>query len=389
MKNVLIVDDEKNIRITLSEWFKNFVNGFEPILAADGREGVAALAGNKVDLLITDLNMPKMDGFELLAHVINTYPKLPTMVMTAFGTDQIKAKVSELGVLRFLDKPLNYDELKKIDFLSLVNAKSADAEKKPSSNYSKSFVNGISLQAFLQRGEMEKKTCTLTVSSGNMTGQLFLISGELVDAETDKIQGEQAAYEMICWDNSRIEIENSCSRHEKKIEIPTMHLLMEACRIKDERLEQQAEAAAAASQVKPSAVQTGNRSICKNGLAELAVIEGFSGAILITPDGEIIQQLESANSVLDFIQAGKLANNALNEAEKSVQEIGFGSARQIHVETERHHILARCHKEDDNSLLSEQGNKHVHLAVLLTDGNSLGMAKVKMQAVIARIVNEI
>ena len=366
MKNVLIVDDEKTVRVTLSEWFKNFVEGFNPITAENGKDAVGALSAGKIDLVITDLNMPKMDGFELLAHINNKYSTMPTIVMTAFSTEQIKVKITELGVVYFLEKPLNYDFLKKIDFHSL-GTKTTDKQEKP-----KNFVNGISLTSFLQLIDMEKKTCTLTIKCGDKTGLLYLVNGDLVDAEAESFRGEKAAYEIICWDNVLIEIDNECTKREKNVDFTTTHLLMEACRIKDEREEKRAEEAAGTKTAADISTQALSQ---QSGMEELAKIDGFSGAVLVTPSGETIQVLESPKSVLDLSQIGALGNTVLTNAKTVVQEFSSGTAQFVYIEAESHHILGRC--------LNEPGIAHVHLFLVLTNGNSLGMAKILMQKVIA------
>lgn len=383
MKNVLIVDDEKTVRVTLGEWFKNFVEGFNPVMAENGKEAVGVLSAQKIDLVITDLNMPKMDGFELLAHINNKYTAMPTIVMTAFSTDQIKAKISEMGVVQFLEKPLNYDFLKNMDFHSL-GAKKTDQKEE-----SKSFVNGISLTSFLQLIDMENKTCTLTITSGAKTGLLYLVNGDLVDAEAGTLTGEKAAYEIICWDNVLIEIDNQCNRREKNVDFTTMHLLMEACRIKDEREEKMAEAAAQSLGGVTKGVGESPQGMPElSGMEELAGIDGFSGAVLVTPNGETIQVLESPQSVLDLNQVGALANTVLTNAKKVVQEFSSSAAQFVHIEAENHHILGRCFNEAGNPLNTEPGRAHIHLFLILTNGNSLGMAKIIMQKVIAALATK-
>ena len=60
-----------------------------------------------IDLVITDLSMPKMDGFELVAYMNRNYPKIPVIMMTAFGTPKIEEIIQEMGIYRYLEKPLD------------------------------------------------------------------------------------------------------------------------------------------------------------------------------------------------------------------------------------------------------------------------------------------
>ena len=81
------------------------------ICAHNGQEALAVLKKEKIDLLVTDLHMPVMDGFELLAQVSQKDPYLPVIVMTAFGTPEIEEKISHMTAFHYLEKPLDFDAL--------------------------------------------------------------------------------------------------------------------------------------------------------------------------------------------------------------------------------------------------------------------------------------
>jgi hypothetical protein len=96
-------------------------------------------------------------------------------------------------------------------------------------------IHGISLSAFLQMSEMEDTTCTLKVMAGDKVGHLYMLKGELIAAEMGDLKDEQAAYEIISWEESTIDIEEKVSRTEKKIKMPLMNILMEGAKIRDEK----------------------------------------------------------------------------------------------------------------------------------------------------------
>jgi len=95
-------------------------------------------------------------------------------------------------------------------------------------------LHGISLDSFLQMAQMERTTCTLNVSANEEVGFMYILNGELIDAQTGILEGSEAAYLIISWVNSTIEIENKCDRTENKIKEPLMNVLMEGMRIRDE-----------------------------------------------------------------------------------------------------------------------------------------------------------
>ena len=75
----------------------------------------------------------------------------------------------------------------------------------------------------------------MIVQHGNEVGRLYFLKGSLIDAETEHFKGEQAAYKIIGWENSRIELENHCPKREKVINKSLMMVLLEANRILDEK----------------------------------------------------------------------------------------------------------------------------------------------------------
>jgi len=183
-----------------------------------------------------------MDGFQLLAQVSRDYPYLPVVVMTAFGTPEIEARLARVQNLHYLEKPLDFDLLAQ----TIETALTAEA---------RSYIRGITLATFMQLVQMEQKSCTLKIRSREKTGYLFIRRGELLDAMTAQAQGEPAALEIIAWDDTTIEMDAICRREEKAIAASMSFLLMEAYRLKDEAGQPAAGSSAppAAAAVRPAA----------------------------------------------------------------------------------------------------------------------------------------
>jgi CheY-like chemotaxis protein len=111
VKEVLIVDDEESFVWGLEEGLSGYKKYFNVRTAPNGAEAVKILKLSPIDLVLTDLSMPKMDGFELLAYMNRNYPKIPVILMTAYGTPQIKEVVSNMGIFRYLEKPLEINTI--------------------------------------------------------------------------------------------------------------------------------------------------------------------------------------------------------------------------------------------------------------------------------------
>jgi DNA-binding response OmpR family regulator len=224
VKNVLIVDDEVSFLLSLKDGLKAYQKTFKVFTAENGREAVAILNEKPIDLLVTDLKLPEMDGFELLAWSSRHKPRLPVIVMSAFGTPEIEARLADMDTLEFLDKPLDLETLEK----GIMKGLKAG---------NRSFINGISLATFLQLVKVENKNCTLKVSSAEdkLPAYLYIRNGELIDADCGALHGRDAAFEVVTWDQPEIEMDGICRRQSDIIKMPMEQLLMEAYRLKDER----------------------------------------------------------------------------------------------------------------------------------------------------------
>jgi DNA-binding NtrC family response regulator len=107
--NILIIDDEKNIREGLAESME--LEGYNPILAKDGKEGLERISRGDIDLVITDLRMPLVSGEEVLEQVNAQSPGLPVIVLTGHGSIDSAVDAMRNCAYDFLTKPLNLDRL--------------------------------------------------------------------------------------------------------------------------------------------------------------------------------------------------------------------------------------------------------------------------------------
>jgi DNA-binding NtrC family response regulator len=115
---VLVVDDDpylrKSVRLILTK------AGYEVIEAEDGEKGVAAIQKSDknvllVDVIICDMNMPKMNGMEAVAYFHSQFPSVPVIVMTGEPDFRTAEKLKmELGVMDYLVKPVNAEQLRAV-----------------------------------------------------------------------------------------------------------------------------------------------------------------------------------------------------------------------------------------------------------------------------------
>lgn len=121
-ENILIVDDDINILELLQRHLQSW--NYYSFKAVSVKEAVAILRDTKIDLLITDLRMPEIDGFELIKFVSEHYPNLPKLMVTGYPSVQDSLTAIKSGVVGYLTKPFTKAELK-----SAVDASLGTSEK--------------------------------------------------------------------------------------------------------------------------------------------------------------------------------------------------------------------------------------------------------------------
>ncbi len=112
MEKILIVDDELNMRLVLKVLLNK--EGYDVATAADGLEALKILKSGDIEVVVTDMKMPKLDGMGLLERVMEEYPSTPVIVITAHGTIAKAVDALKKGAFDYITKPFDQDELKNV-----------------------------------------------------------------------------------------------------------------------------------------------------------------------------------------------------------------------------------------------------------------------------------
>jgi CheY-like chemotaxis protein len=111
-KRVLVVEDDAYVRDYLSAALETAGSGYQVVPAANGREAAARLADGGADLVLTDLNMPEMNGVELVRHLRADHPTVRIVLMSGASADWLPELVREgLEDLPLLTKPVSVSQL--------------------------------------------------------------------------------------------------------------------------------------------------------------------------------------------------------------------------------------------------------------------------------------
>ncbi len=386
MNKVLIVDDEVRFLQSIEAGLASYADRFNVRTATNGRSALEILNAEKIDLLVTDLRMPEMDGFALLAHVAITSPFMPAIVMTAFATPEIEEKVNITGTARLLEKPIDFERLAEAILEGLQQEGKEGA------------VAGFSLANFLQLLSLEQKTCLLNIRNDRSDGYIYLEQGEIAAAVAGAIKGEDALFFLLACENVRIIFKKLPQKKiAKVINKPLMSLLMEGMRRVDEENHRLTVTQTAAKNRQPPATDSteekeiphqpnnGGKVMSKleEILEKMRDIEGFMAVGVFTPNGEMAAQVTTTN--LKLAEIGSLANDVLLKAQKATDVMNVGRGQVVHIEAPKAHVIARCLNEADDFSQTQSGKAHIHLIMLLSRDANLAMGKIKLEAIIHQV----
>ncbi|MDY6792942.1 MAG: response regulator [Thermodesulfobacteriota bacterium] len=303
MKNILIVDDEESLLLIIASRFKNCRGRFTVFTALNGKEAIKILETQKINIVVTDLKMPVMDGFKLLIYMSNNFPSIPVIVNTAYSNPEIQLKLDAIGAIRVLDKAVDFDLLLEVVMQELQDHPSGS-------------IRGISTSGFLQLIEVEHKTCLLEVQSAGQTkGLLYIVKGDLYDATCGDLSGEDAAYKVIGWKKVQLSLkELPTNKIKKRIKKKTMAVVMESMRRVDEtEIAMKSQPDAPDETAPKSAAKTETTVTSKFVQETLETDDDFESAL---PAGEEDTFSREVTDILDVFNESSKPEKQRNTSEK-------------------------------------------------------------------------
>src|SRR4051812_10203749 len=176
-QKILILDDEQDILEIYQEILARLPSQPEIHTADSGMRAIALLESEPFKLLLADLRMPTMDGFQVLAIVRRRFPTLRVVVMTAADDEQFRARAYAMGIDLYLEKPKTGKEI--INFVGCIESL---LEREDRGGFrgvqSKTLVDIIQLECLTQ------SSIILRVSSAAGEGRFWIQKGEIIDAAT-------------------------------------------------------------------------------------------------------------------------------------------------------------------------------------------------------------
>lgn len=215
MKTLLLVGPDKTIRDYLARGLSGMTDEMRVLSAGDGEQAARMLASSAVDVLVTELIMPVMDGFELLSHVLEEHPRVEVVILGEAELGRTRQALSAGGAFRFLSRPVAVEDL--IHVVRGILARPATGR-----------LTGLSLPGFLQLLSAEGRSCSLRVRALGREGRVEMRDGELISASSNGSEGKEALFEALGWINPEIEVEEPDAGATRLIEDRLPSLLLEA-----------------------------------------------------------------------------------------------------------------------------------------------------------------
>ena len=309
------MDDDNFVRSALSRAL-NRTGGFTVIPAEHGRHALELLTTQHVDAILTDLQMPVMDGLTLLAELFEREVRLPVAVMTGQPIHaELRQRLQDYGIAAVFSKP--------VDVVSL-----ADELQRVLDPRAVGRITGITLFGLLQLLEVERKSGLVVVKAAQREGRLYFDEGAFVHAHTRHLDGLEATYEILGWPDPSVEIFYKRRARVRTVREPLQHVLMEAARLLDE--------SARSRGGEERAVQTQRKEDvhADNILADVLKIDGAIGAALVDATSGAVLGHVAVGRGLDMERAARIAQDLVQAAFRlrdGIEDIMITVDKQYHV----------------------------------------------------------
>ena len=278
-RQILILDDDPEVLVLYTKILSRLPSRPRVRVADNAAQALALLEAEPFELFITDLRMPKIDGFQVLLSARRRLPDLKTVVMTAMGNQQNRARAYDSGIDLFVEKPTTPAEIR--IFGECVEGLLQQGEKERG-------FRGIQSKSLMDLVQMEclsQNSTTLKITSGALEGRVWIVKGNIIDAEAMGKRGEEAFRFLFAWKTGNFESAPGDPTRERTIFASCESLLLTSAQALDENLAGEAKEETARDRE----------------FTQLATVHGVQSLLLIRKDGECdLWSLENAEGYVTW-----------------------------------------------------------------------------------------
>lgn len=222
---ILIIDDDKEMVRRIQENMQEISDNYIIKTVDNGKKALEILEKDNIDMAILDLEIPVMNGLQVLSGLYNKGIWIPIIIITGSNLNEKDASLKDFGIVNLIKRPFIPEEVV-INIDDILK----HWEKKD-------LIKNFSLPSILQLIELEKRTGILTIKINHENGRMFFKNGKIMDIQVKGFSTSEAleAFMNSLYDENEISIEYIDHKKDKKIDMTLMEMVIEASRLNDER----------------------------------------------------------------------------------------------------------------------------------------------------------
>jgi FixJ family two-component response regulator/predicted regulator of Ras-like GTPase activity (Roadblock/LC7/MglB family) len=314
---VMLVDDDISFLENMKKGLEYSIKNLKLITHISAEDARKHLEKNEVSLLITDQNLPGMSGIELVNFVDKKYPRIPIILITAYGTPKLKNHAINTGAIKFFDKPVDLKKMVK----EIKNGLALSGEDLTS-------IRKMSLATVLELISMEKKTASIVVKDreSGRSGRIWFDKGELIDAEIDDLEGIEAVFEMLPFGDVDIVVREREHDRMTILDVSLEYILLEGMKRLDEN--------------KKTKKKEDTMGLSEDVFDEISTTKGFVAAAVYLGNGEVI--ISKITEKVPVQKMGGLAIELYKVAKDFAGKMNMGTTDFVEIHTEKYKFIHTC-----------------------------------------------
>ncbi|KAA3617678.1 MAG: response regulator [Calditrichaeota bacterium] len=226
LKNVLVVDDEEDLTWSIAKHLSKDKEHYNLHAVNSAADALALLKTISVELVISDIRMPEISGLDLLLKIRELYPSTKVIIMTAYGSSEIQEEANRRGCFKYIEKPFEINKLRQMILDTVKEKKGFEGR-----------ISDFQLSDLIQMNCLGRLTNAITVETMEKKGIIYFEDGNIIHSTVGDLDGEEAFYEIICWQGGSFAINKGAKADQETIMKGWQSLMLEGLRRNDEKRE--------------------------------------------------------------------------------------------------------------------------------------------------------
>lgn len=348
-KRVLVVDDEEDLTWSISKHLAKDVEKYELICVNSGVKALEVLSQLPVDLVISDIRMPEISGLELLTKIKDAYPNTKVVIMTAYGSSEVQDEANKLGCLKYIEKPFEINEIRQLIIGSIQEKKGFEGK-----------ISEFQITDLIQMNCLGRMTTALYIEHEGTQGEIYFDEGNIVHAEFENLQGEEAFFEILSWEGGNFSVEREKAPAKETIIKGWQSVLLEGMRRLDENKD--------SYQIEKETDRKERLKKIDILLQDLIDINGMILASVFDPEGFPMASKIHPSKIkeYDMIELAPLFSKMIKQIENNGEELNLNGLKDIIFEFEKTLIK-----------ITRFPNKSQFLIIMTEIKNNLGVIRME------------